>query len=390
MKAVRPLHAFLLVSFVIVRAALGADDLASRAQSLLEEAAKAKRAEGLSAAIWKDGAIAWEGATGFADVENQVPATPQMVHRIASISKSLTAIGVMQLVEQDKLKLDAPIQTYVPTFPKKSEGDILLWHLLSHTSGIRHYRGAENVSMEHYDSTLAALDVFQNDDIGFQPGTKFRYTTYGYTVLAAAVESASGEKFGDYMQKNVWTPAGMTSTQLDDRRAIVPHRARGYQVNPKGELQLALYTDNSVRYAGGGMLSTASDLVRFAAAVREGKLVKPESLDKMTTPIKFPDGTESKYGFGWVADTWDVLGRVMRHDGGQSGTATDLLLCRDKGIAVAIISNTDADVGFQEVSIMFANLANGTPPPPHLKLLPYKTMAERIKEENEKKAGKKK
>ena len=389
MKTSRSIRALLLLTFATAQAALSADDLATRAQALLEDAAKAKRAAGMSAAMWKDGAIAWEGATGFADVENQVPATPQMVHRIASISKPMTAIAVMQLVEQGKLKLDAPIQTYVPTFPKKSQGEILLWHLLSHTSGIRHYRGAENVSMEHYDSTLAALEVFQNDDIGFAPGTKFRYTTYGYTVLAAAIESASAEKFGDYMKTNVWTPAGMTSTQLDDRRAIVPHRARGYQVNPKGELQVAPYTDNSVRYAGGGMLSTVGDLVRFAAAVHDGKLVKSESLEKMTAPIKFPDGTESNYGYGWGANTWDVLGRIMGHEGSQSGTVTSLLLCRDKGIAVAIISNTDADVGLQEVSIMFANLANGTPPPPHLKLQPFKTMAERIKEENDKKAGKK-
>ncbi len=389
MKTSRSIRALLLLTFATAQAALSADDLATRAQALLEDAAKAKRAAGMSAAIWKDGAIAWEGATGFADVENQVPATPQMVHRIASISKPMTAIAVMQLVEQGKLKLDAPIQTYVPTFPKKSQGEILLWHLLSHTSGIRHYRGAENVSMEYYDSTLAALEVFQNDDIGFAPGTKFRYTTYGYTVLAAAIESASAEKFGDYMKKYVWTPAGMNSTQLDDRRAIVPHRARGYQVNPKGELQVAQYTDNSVRYAGGGILSTVGDLVRFAAAVRDGKLVKSESLEKMTALKKFPDGTDSNYGFGWGTNTWDVLGRIMGHEGSQSGTATSLLLCRDKGIAVAVISNTDADVGLQDISIMLTNLANGTAAPPHLKMLPYKTMAERIKEENAKKAIKK-
>lgn len=378
---------FGMVCLIAVLAAAGrAEDWAPTAQTLLDEAAKAKRAVGMTAAVWKDGALAWEGATGFADIENSVPARADMVHRIASISKPITATAVMQLVEQGTIDLDAPIQTYVPAFPQKQQGEVLVRHLLSHTSGIRHYKGgAEANTMEHYADPLSALAVFKDDELGFAPGTQFRYSTYGYTVLAAAIERAFGETLRDYMQEHVWGPAGMTSTRFEERGEIVPHRSRGYQIDPKGELRTAVYTDNSVRYAGGGMVSTAGDLARFAAKVQDGTLIKRETLERMLEPIALADGKASKYGLGWFSATWDVLGRVMRHDGGQSGTATDLLVCRDKGIAVAVIANTDADVGVGEVSVMLANLANGTPPPPGMTIQGFKTMAERIKEGNAKK-----
>ncbi|HRK34433.1 MAG TPA: serine hydrolase domain-containing protein [Candidatus Hydrogenedentes bacterium] len=363
--------------------------LGTSAQALLEEAAKAKKVAGMSAAIWKDGAIAWEGAVGFADVENQVPATPAMVHRIASISKPISAVAAMQLVEQGKLKLDEPIQTYVPTFPKKPEGDILIWHLLSHTSGIRHYKGSESVAMDYFADSLSAMKGFQDDAIGFAPGTKYNYTTYGYTVLGAAIEAASASKLGDYLQKNVWTPAGMTSTRLELHGVIVPHRSRGYALNPKGELENARYTDNSVRYAGGGMISTAGDLVRFAAAVQDGTLLKRETFERMIQPVTLADGTVSRYALGWTVDTWDVLGRIMSHSGGQSGTSTHLLSSLDRGVSVALISNTRGDTGLNEVGVLLANIALGTTPPPDLKIDPEKTLSDRMKEEQQKKAGRK-
>lgn len=364
-----------------------ADDFGSKAQALLEEAAKAKRAVGMTASIWKDGKIAWEGAAGFADIENKVPATPEMVHRIASISKPISATAAMQLVEQGKINLDAPIQTYVPEFPKKELGDILVWHLLSHTSGIRHHKGSvESNSVEHFDTTIAAIARFKNDPLLFAPGTRFHYSTYGYTLLAAAIESASGEELKDYMQKHVWGPAGMTSTRFEERGEIVPHRSRGYQLDPHMELKNALYTDDSVSYAGGGMLSTAGDLVRFAAAVQNGTLIKRDTFERMLTPPTLADGNKAKYGLGWFVEDWKVVGRIATHSGGQSGTATDLLVCLDQGVAVAVISNTRGYTGVNEVASLLANLALGVPPPEFLKIQPEKSMAERVKEGNEKQA----
>ncbi len=369
----------------LVAFAYGEAKFAPAAQALLEEAAKAKKAVGMTAAIWQDGAVAWEGAVGFADIENEVPARPNMVHRIASISKPISATALMQLVESGKVKLDAPIQTYVPAFPKKDQGDILVWHLLSHTSGIRHYKGSAEVNdTENYPNSLAAIEKFKNDPIGFTPGTKFHYSTYAYTVVGAAIEQASGQQLRDYMQEHVWGPAGMTSTRFEDQGAIVPHRSRGYAINPKGEAVNAVYSDNSVRYPGGGMLSTVGDLVRFTAAIQNGTLLKPETLEKMIQPVTLPDGTSTKYGFGWGVDTWEVLGRVLSHSGGQSGTSTNLLVSLDKGLAVSVIANTRGESGMNEVCVLLANIALGAPPPPGLTIEPEKTLSERMKEQQKK------
>ncbi|MDZ4859699.1 MAG: serine hydrolase domain-containing protein [Candidatus Hydrogenedentes bacterium] len=378
--------AFALISLFFCCHVLADAPFAASAQDLLAEAAKLKKAAGLSAAIWKDGAVAWEGAVGFADLENEVPARPDMVHRIASISKPITATAVMQLVEQGKLDLDAPIQTYVPTFPKKEQGEVLVWHLLSHTAGVRHYRGgAEANAMEHFTNSLSAMGKFKDDPIGFAPGSKFHYSTYGYTVVATALEEASGEKLGDYLQAHVWEPAGMKSTYLELRGVIVPRRSRGYDLNPKGERLNAVYTDNSVRYAGGGMISTVGDLVRFAGAVQNGTLLKQETFARMLQPIELADGKKSMYALGWNVDEWDVIGRIIFHSGGQAGTSTHLLSCLDKGVAVAVISNTNGESGLGEVCTLLANIALGLPPPPGLKIEPEKTLSERMKEQQQEK-----
>src|SRR4030095_6082200 len=132
----------------------------------------------------------------------KVPFTPQTVSRIGSISKTFTDLSVMQLVAQGKIKLDDEVQVYVPTFPKKA-APITIRQLLCHQSGIRHYKGQEFLSARHYATVEEALGIFKDDPLGFEPGTQFGYTTYGYVLLSRVVEAASGETFPDYLTKHI-------------------------------------------------------------------------------------------------------------------------------------------------------------------------------------------
>src|SRR6266446_5369500 len=209
-----------------------------------------KKIPGLSVAVVSDNQLRWQRGYGMADLENSVPAKAATVYRIASVAKPITAVAVMQLVERGKLDLDAPIQKYVPTFPGKP-WPITTRQLLGHLSGIRNYK--QNEFPNQYDNTrlysslTEALSIFKDDPLDFEPGTKYSYTTYGYTLLGTVIEGASGMSYVDYMRENVFKPAKMSHTQADNVFDIIPNRARGY--GPKvygkfdGELRNAALAD---------------------------------------------------------------------------------------------------------------------------------------------------
>ncbi|MDP8979926.1 MAG: beta-lactamase family protein [Acidobacteriota bacterium] len=295
---------------------------------------------GVTVAIGSADGLYWDSGFGMADLENMVPATALTRIRLASISKSITATAVMQLVERGKMELDAPIQKYVPAFPQK-QWPVTVRQLLGHLSGIRHYASDEEVaSTRHYLNRVEPLKIFQDDPLKFEPGTQFSYTTYGFNLLGAAVEIVSGKPFEDYLRENIFEPAGMHSIGLDDGYAIIPHRSRGYELTADKQIRNCGLADTSNKVPGGGLISTAGDLVRFALALNSGKLVKSESTRLMFTAQTLRDGKSSPYGMGWGVSTFKDV-RMVAHSGGQQGTSTMLLLFPDKGLAVAVMMNRE-------------------------------------------------
>src|SRR5579872_3095957 len=213
----------------------------------------------LAISIVHDGQLIFAKGYGVSDVENQVAATGDTVYRIASLSKPLTATAAMRLVEEHKLDLDAPVQKYCPAFPTK-QWPITARDLLTHQSGIRHYKDDESIHTRSYMSIDEGLPQdFPKDPLFFEPGTKMGYTSYGYTVLGCVMEGASGMTYATYMQQSIFGPAGMTSTRLDDVFAIIPHRAREYSLDKDGKLQNAMLLDISNKPSGSGIDSSARD-----------------------------------------------------------------------------------------------------------------------------------
>ena len=311
----------------------------AQAETAVATAISAEHISGLSLAVVEDGKLSWSAGWGYADLEGYVPFAAGTVWRLGSISKSLTAVAAMQLVERGKLDLDAPIQNYCPAFPKKPQ-PITSRQLLGHLSGIRHYKKGENFnSTRHYDSINASLDAFKDDPLLHPPGT-YTYSTYGYVVLGCVIEGASGRKFTDYLRENVTGPAGMDRTRADDLRPVVARRARGYQVLESGELGNSDLADTSNKIPGGGLVSTAEDLARFAIALQSHVILPPETFAQMQVPMKMSDGKDSPY-FGWTIG--DKAGdRMLTHTGSQQGTSTALLMVPSRGFAVALISNTES------------------------------------------------
>ena len=301
----------------------------------------------VSVAIVEDNQIRFQRGYGMADVENFVPAKALTVYRIASVTKSLTAVAAMQLVEKGKLDLDAPIQKYVPSFPTKNF-PITTRQLLAHLSGVRNYKPGEGERADHYDSLTAALSVFKDDPLDFEPGTKYSYTTFGYTLLGAVIEGASAMKYEDYMRENVFKPAGMQHTYVDDLYALIPNRARGYR--PKvyavfnGENRNASLMDSSYKIPAGGLVSTAEDIARFAIAVQNGVLIKPETFAEMSKSQKTRDGRETGYGYGWYVGAMEGFSsdpNSVWHGGVQPGFTSDLVLLPKKRFALVILTNQE-------------------------------------------------
>ncbi len=309
-------------------------------EPLIRAEMERQKIPGLSVALVVGDHVRWAKGFGYADLENSVPATEQTVYRLASISKTITAVAAMQLAERGKLDLDAPIQRYCPAFPEKP-WPITARHLLAHLSGIRHYKRPEEItSTRHYRRLVDTLEIFKDDPLEHEPGARFTYTTYGYNVLGCVIEGASGMSYLDYVRENIFRPAGMERIRDDNVFAIIPHRAQGYRRTPDGELQNSALADTSNKIPGGGLCSTVVDLAKFAIALRRGVLVRKETLEQMWTRQKTRDGQEISYGLGWNLSQYRGQREVF-HTGGQPRVSTLLYMRPDQGIAVVLMSNLE-------------------------------------------------
>jgi CubicO group peptidase (beta-lactamase class C family) len=333
-----------------------------RIEAAIDAYMAANHVPGLSVALVIDGRPGWSRGFGLADVENAVPATARTAYRSASIGKTMTATAAMRLVEAGKLDLDADIRRYCPAFPVKP-WTITVRHLLSHQSGIRHYGGPrdreEQASTVHYADVVDAMAPFKDDALLFQPGTRFGYSTYGYDVLGCVLQGAAGAPFLDVMRTQVWQRAGMRATRDDDPAALVDRRAAGY-VLVDGAVRNAPHVDMSNRMPAGGYLTTVDDLARFEAAVLDGTLIQPATLQRMLAPSVLADGTPVPYGIGWGIelepwhdDTWAF------HGGSSPGASGMVALMPRHRFGVAILSNLEDLPGRNELVETITRIALG-------------------------------
>jgi CubicO group peptidase (beta-lactamase class C family) len=359
------------------RGVLPADTVA-KIEAAVQAELERQKIPGLSVAVAVEGELRYTRGFGFADLEHGVPAKATTRFRTASIAKPQTAVAVMQLAEQGKIDLDAPVQKYCPAFPEKA-WPVTTHQVLGHLAGIRHYtRPGEASGTEHFFTINEALRIFKDDPLLHQPGSRYFYSTYGYNLLGCVLEGASGVAYEAYLQQNVWTPAGMTATRTDHHFMIIPERSRWYslvneqqyarlpaaakaQARPNEVYNASLH-DTSMKVPGGGLLSTSADLVRFGLAVLDARLVKPETRDAMWTRQKTTAGEETTYGLGWGVGQQAGM-RTVSHSGGQAGAACLLTILPEKKIAVAVMTNMDGAAPGRIVNAILQILVPEARPP---------------------------
>ncbi|WP_444925396.1 serine hydrolase domain-containing protein [Microbulbifer sp. TRSA002] len=328
--------------------------------SLFVNAVSEESVPGISVAVGENGHVRWARGYGFADLESHVSMTRRTKLRIASVSKVITAAALMRLKEQGIIELDTYVSSLVEAWPD-SHADISLRQITNHTSGIRHYQSlGEFLYNVEYSSTIDALDLFKNDDLLFYPGTDSEYSTYAWTLLAAAMESASGTEFKKLVQEEVFDPLNLKNSTFDENSPIISHRQRAYSYWG-GSLINSPEVNSSYKYAGGGMLSTPSDLVRFAMSHLDSGYLSDESLSELFSPGTLTSGEEVSYGIGWIVDfislsNWydpeedaELIRVIEEHpniklmSGEGVGGSTMLMLCPDHARSISVVKNVDSD-----------------------------------------------
>lgn len=292
---------------------------------------------------------------GYGNLEAQSKVDPATTRfRIGSISKPVSADALIQLWEQNKLQLDSSIQYYLPDFPKK-QAKITSRMVAGHLAGIRHYNGNEFLSTRHYNTIDDALEIFENDPLISYPGKEYHYSSYGWNLLSRIVEKASGEEFLAYMQKHVFDPLEMHNTTADHTDSIIPNRTGFYQRIGKDKIINGAYVDNSIKWAGGGFLSTSEDIMRFAKAHSKAGYLSQKQIDELTRSQKTTDGTITEYGIGWASGTDSSGHYYYGHSGGSIGATTHMIIYPEEEVCVVVLTNLSR-VRFNNFSHEIANL----------------------------------
>ncbi|MBX3113707.1 MAG: beta-lactamase family protein [Fimbriimonadaceae bacterium] len=311
----------------------GAQSHDSEVNELVQKFMTEHQVVGLSLSVTRDGKTIFSRGFGYKDLENKLSVDRNTRFRLASISKSVAATGLMQMVDAGKVDLDKDVRTYIPEWPDKGKL-INLRMILGHRSGIRHYQsGKFGISYKEMSSG-ESIAMFKDDPLLFDPDTKYSYSTHAYTLVAAAIEKASGLTYPEYVSQRISQKIGAPSLQCETPTTSWPKdRSKHYAVL-NGKLIADSKTENiSWKYGGGGLESTADDLGKFGQAVMDAKLVSAKSRDAMWT-----DPEKDGYGLGWVVEK-----NRFSHSGSQQGARSYLIVQPQKKLVLVVLTNTGSN-----------------------------------------------
>src|SRR6266550_3733588 len=297
-------------------------------------------APGCAAAVSLNGETVFEKAFGLADLEFNVPNTPQTIFESGSVAKQFTAAAIVLLQQDGKLSLDDPVRKYIPELPDYGV-PLTIRHLLNHTSGIRDWGTVMNLTGagrgDRVISQDLALDVITHQRaLDFTPGSEYSYSNSGYNLLAIIVERVSKQKFSAFLDERLFKPLGMKNSSLrDDYQRIVPGRAQAYSREGTGPWRLNMPFMNV--YGNGGMLTTVGDWIKWNAML-DSKLLGAPLVDALETRGVLNDGRKITYALGLEVGTYKGL-KDVSHGGATAGYQTFLARYPDNKVSIAVMCN---------------------------------------------------
>lgn len=294
--------------------------------------------EGLQLSIGKGDSLFFSNGYGFADKETKEHVQTNTQFRIASVSKTMTAVAIMRLSEKGLIDLEQPIQQYVPEFPLKNH-PVTVKQLLAHLGGIKDYDEKswnEIFIQKQYNRLIDALELFEEDSLVSPPGSVFSYSSYGYILLGAAIENITDRSYLQFMENEIWSPAQMNDTFGEIADSSMANKSKFYFTNGEEATGYNL----SYSYPSGGLLSTTNDLVRFGNALLKDQLLDHLTRDEMFQIQKTNDGAETGYGLGWYIAQDEHQQPVFHHAGELPSTGAFLLISPEEGMILALLTNS--------------------------------------------------
>ena len=292
---------------------------------------------GMQLSISSKNNAVFSGGFGYSDVENEKKVNLQTRFRIASVTKPITSAAIIKLASEGKLDLDADVRTYVPSFSEKKH-TLTTRQLAGHLGGIRDYYEIsidEVIKNPHFENATEAIYVFKNDTLMSKPGNQYLYSSFGYNLIGAAIEGASGQTYLEYMQDNIWKPLLMSNTYGDIADSTMIHKTKFYYPN---EEEAKPY-DLSYSHASGGLVSTTEDLLKFGNELLYGDLFESSFKNNLFETQYTEDKKPTNYGLGWYIGK-DINGREIWYHVGQGPSAgAVLILYPDDGIAISLLAN---------------------------------------------------
>jgi CubicO group peptidase (beta-lactamase class C family) len=312
-----------------------------------------------SVLVAEKGTVIYKKGFGYANMEWEIPNTPGTKFRLGSITKQFTAMLIMQLVEEGKIKLDAPMTRYLPYYRKDTGDKVSIHQLLNHTSGIPSYTSFPGFFKDKSRDPYAPDDFVKkycSGDLEFTPGTKYRYNNSGYFLLGAIIEKVTGKSYEDVLKEKLLDPLGMKGTGYDHHAEILKKRAAAYEKRPGGYVN-AEYLDMTIPYAAGSLYSTVEDLYIWDQALYTDRLLAPKYKEMMFT------GYLMNYGYGWLVRRVPIgkrTKRVLTHGGGINGFNTLIVRIVDDRHLVVLLNNTGG-TRLRPMSRGISNIIYGLP-----------------------------
>lgn len=300
---------------------------------------------------------------GYANLEWQVPNTPDTKFRLASITKQFTAMVIMQLVAEGKLGLEDKLTAHLPDYRKDTGERVTIAQLLDHTSGIPSYTSDPGFSQNHSRDPYTVADFvkkFASGDLVSEPGTKWSYNNSGYFLLGAIIEKLTGKPYAQVVRERIFDPLGMKSSGYDVAATVLPKRASGYAPGPGGYVN-APYLDMSLPYAAGGLYSTVEDLYLWDRALYLDKLLPAPLKQRMFTPVM------NQYALGWSVKPLELHDgktklATISHTGGINGFSTIILRAPERKELVVLLDNTSGFGKLEELATGLFSILHGITP----------------------------
>lgn len=318
-----------------------AQNIESQIDDILNASYKANE-PGATALVYKNGNVIYRKGFGSANLELGVAMKPEHVFEIGSITKQFTAIAILMLEEQGKLKVEDEITKYIPDYPTLGK-TITIHQLLNHTSGIKSYTAMQSFrDNARRDMTpTEIIDFFKNEQMDFDPGEKFLYNNSGYILLGHIIEVVTGNSYADFIQKNVFDKLGMKNSYYGSMNKIIKNRASGYQQNGNEYIN-ADYLSLTLPYAAGSLMSNVDDLLTWQKALNTNQLISQKSYEKAINGSTLNNGERIGYGYGLGAGK--IQGsKSLSHGGGIFGFTTQGIYMPDEDVFISILTNCDCN-----------------------------------------------